>query len=233
MTRARPGRTAVLVLGMHRSGTSLIAEILGALGLYLGRPAELIGISPFNERGHFELLPAVEFDNDVLEQAGGTWDRPPAMGRVEALVGKVQPPIDRWFGSAPAWAFKDPRLCLTLPVWLHALSGSEVRVVHVLRDPHAVADSLVLRNADAEPPASHFKKGQMKLADGLGLCTEYNRRATVYVEASGLRRLVVRYDDVLASPVVEVRRLAEFLECSEAGIAGAVGCVQPHLRHHS
>src|SRR5262245_4556320 len=45
------------------------------------------------------------------------------MGKIEALAEACRPDVDAWFGGAEAWAFKDPRLCLTLPVWLPALAG--------------------------------------------------------------------------------------------------------------
>jgi hypothetical protein len=223
---------AVLVLGMHRSGTSLITEILGRLGLHLGRPEDLIGSSPFNERGHFELLPAVEFDNLILQRAGGTWDAPPPGGSVEALTGTLRPSVDDWFGPATAWAFKDPRLCLTLPVWLAALTGIDVRIVHVLREPYAVACSLVRRNAQDEQPASRYAKGELTFLGALGLWAEYNRRATIYAEASARPYLVVSYDQLLASPRSEVGRIATFVGADDTRLSEALACVQPQLRHH-
>jgi hypothetical protein len=223
---------AVLVLGMHRSGTSLVAEMLGKFGLYLGPADQLIGSSSFNARGHFELLRAVEFDNAVLQQAGGTWDAPPPVESIEALGASLQPAVDEWFGHHDAWAFKDPRLCLTLPVWMPALSRIDVRVVHVLRDPYAVARSLVARNAMLDLPAARFAKGQMTMADALNLWAEYNRRASVCTEAFGLSRLVLWYDHVLDAPGSEVARLAEFLGRGDEGVATAAACVFPEFRHH-
>ncbi len=145
-------KIAVLVLGMHRSGTSLAAEILSTLGLWIGAEQNLIGASQFNPRGHFELLAGVEFDNEVLRQAGGTWDHPPAMESVDALAPTIRPAVEAWFDGRPALAFKDPRLCLTLPVWIPALAAFDVRIVHVMRESLAVARSLVTRNAVMEAP---------------------------------------------------------------------------------
>jgi hypothetical protein len=223
---------AVLVLGMHRSGTSLVAEMLEKLGLYLGSPDQLIGSSPFNARGHFEFVRAVEFDNVVLQQAGGTWDAPPPAGSIEALGTCLQPAIDEWFGDRGAWAFKDPRVCLTLPVWMPVLSSADVRVVHVLRDPYAVAQSLVARNSALDLPASRFAKGEMTMSDALNLWAEYNRRACIYVEEFRLSRVAVWYDHVLDAPREEVTRLAEFLDRGDGDVAAAVACVLPEFRHH-
>jgi hypothetical protein len=223
---------AILVLGMHRSGTSMVTEIIEALGVYLGPADELIGPSTFNERGHFELLRAVEFDNDLLREAGGTWDAPPARDRLDALAATHRPPIDEWFGGHAAWAFKDPRLCLTLPVWMAALSPESVRVVHVIRDPYATARSLVARNAAMELPSSHHGRGEMTMVDGLGLWAEYNQRACAYTETFGLPRLTLWYDQVLDDPRRQVARLADFLEYRCDDLASKVACVRAELNHH-
>jgi hypothetical protein len=223
---------AVLVLGMHRSGTSMVAEIIGALGFYLGPADQLIGRSTFNERGHFELVRAVEFDNAVLQAAGGTWDAPPPRDRIEGLAATLRPSIDEWFGGHPAWAFKDPRLCLTVPVWMAALSPEDVRVVHVMRDPYATARSVITRNAAMELPSTHHAKGEMTIAGALGLREEYNRRAGVYTEAFGLPRLTVWYEQVLEDPRRETARLADFLERGNDDLATAVACARAELNHH-
>ncbi len=223
-------RLAVLVLGMHRSGTSLATEILSRLGLWIGAPEKLMGASDHNPRGHFELVAGVEFDNEVLRQAAGTWDDPPAMESVEALAATIRPSVEAWFEGRPAWAFKDPRLCLTLPVWMPALAGYEVRVVHLLRGPHAVARSLVTRNAAMDLPASRFAKGEMAPSDALTLWAEYNRRACLYEERFDVTSLFVWYDQLVDSPKAQVRRLAEFVGRGDARLGPALQCVRRELR---
>lgn len=218
---------AVLVVGMHRSGTSVATEILQALGLFIGAPEALIGPSADNRRGHFELSAGVALDNDLLREAGGTWDAPPPMESLEALAGRILPPIEAWFAGRTAWAFKDPRLCLTLPVWMPALAAHDVRIVHLMREPHAVARSVVARNAARELPASRFAKGEMGAADALALWAEYHRRACLYAERFDLPRLVVWYDALLRAPRSEVRRVAAFLGREHARRGAAARCVRP------
>jgi hypothetical protein len=223
-------RLAVLVLGMHRSGTSLTTEILSRLGLWIGTEEKLIGATEYNPRGHFELVAGVEFDNDVLRQAGGSWDNPPAIETVDALATSIRPAIEEWFEGRSAWAFKDPRLCLTLPVWMPALTGVNTRIVHVVRDPHAVARSLVTRTDAMDVPASRFAKGEMAAADALTLWAEYNRRACLYAERYGVPRLCVWYDQLVDAPANQVRRIAAFLGFGNARVGSAVRCVRPDLR---
>lgn len=223
---------AVLVLGMHRSGTSLATEILSQLGFWIGTEEQLIGASEYNPRGHFELRAGVEFDNEVLRQAGGTWDDPPAIASVDALATTLGPPVDAWFNGRAPFALKDPRLCLTLPVWMPALSAFDVRIVHVVRDSHAVARSLVTRNEAMDLPASRFAKGEMVPSDALTLWGEYNRRADLSVERFAVPRLVVRYDALVEAPATQVRRIAAFVDCRNDHIDAAVQCVRPELRRH-
>jgi len=223
---------AVLVLGMHRSGTSLATEILRELGLWLGPEAALIGASDGNPRGHFELLAGVEFNNEVLSRAGGTWDDPPVMSSIDALAGTIRPAVDVWFEGRALLAFKDPRLCLTLPVWMPALAGYDVRIVHLFRDPHAVARSLVTRNEVLDIPTSRFAQGEMTMADALTLWGEYNSRACQYADQFGIRRLPVWYDSLVEAPAMQVRRIAAFVDRGHDNVDAAIACVRPELRRN-
>lgn len=223
---------AVLVLGMHRSGTSLATEILRELGLWIGRAPALIGASDGNPRGHFELLAGVEFDNEVLRQAGGTWDDPPLMSSIDALATTIRPAVDEWFEGRAPLAFKDPRLCLTLPVWMPALAAYDVRIVHLFRDPYAVARSLVTRNQVVEAPASRFAKGEMTTVDAFTLWGEYHSRACRYADQFGIPRLPVWYDALIEAPAIQVRRIAEFVDRGHDTIDAAVACVRPELRRN-
>ena len=233
MNAPPPSRSlAVLVLGMHRSGTSLATEILSRLGLWVGTEENLIGATEHNPRGHFELVAGVEFDNDVLRQAGGTWDDPPAIESVDALATRIRPSVEAWYEGRSAWAFKDPRLCLTLPVWMPALLEFDVRIVHVVRNPHAVARSLVTRNDAMNVPASRFARGEMAVSDALTLWAEYNRRACLDEQRFAVPRLLVWYDQLVDAPASQVRRMAEFVGLGDAELGPAVQCVRPELRRH-
>ena len=221
---------AVLVLGMHRSGTSVATEILSRLGLWIGTEENLVGATEFNPRGHFELVAGLEFNNEVLRQTRGSWDNPPTVESVDELATRIRPLVDVWYEGRSAWAFKDPRLCLTVPAWMPALAGLDVRIVHLVRNPHAVARSLVARNDAMDLPASRFAKGEMVVSDALTLWAEYNRRACLYEERFAVPRLLVWYDQLVDDPAAEVRRIAAFVGRGIAQLRSAVECVRPELR---
>lgn len=135
---------AVLILGMHRSGTSCLAGSLQEAGLYLG---EVNTAAPHNAKGNRESRAIMDLQDDLLRANGGDWDAPPRevvwqpehRARRDTIIATY--PTDR------TWGFKDPRTLLTLPGWLEALSS--VRFVGTFRHPLAVAASLHARNGIA------------------------------------------------------------------------------------
>ena len=71
-TAETPRRTCLLVLGMHRSGTSALARVLSLMGAAL--PKNLMGPGPGNETGHWEPAQIVQLHDHLLEELGSPWD---------------------------------------------------------------------------------------------------------------------------------------------------------------
>lgn len=151
-------RHAVVILGMHRSGTSAVTELIGRMGLSL--PATLMPPSADNPMGYFESLPISRFNKRLLDSAGTHWrDYAPVPAEWfadpsrDADVQEAASIIRHEFGSAPSFVLKDPSLCRLMPLWRRALSALGVRwsAVLVVRRPSEVARSLAARAAD---PAS-------------------------------------------------------------------------------
>jgi len=74
-SNARPGRESrpIVVAGMHRSGTSLVAELLNAMGIYAGEPGDLAPPDIFNPTGYWEHRVAAEINRDILAALGASW----------------------------------------------------------------------------------------------------------------------------------------------------------------
>src|ERR1700722_9316263 len=66
------GSTALIVLGMHRSGTSALTGVLHHLGVALGE--RLMPTSPDNPRGYWEHNDIVDVDHRLMATFGRTWD---------------------------------------------------------------------------------------------------------------------------------------------------------------
>src|SRR6478736_1890747 len=70
---------AVVVLGMHRSGTSVATRLAALRGLALCLPDDLLAGFPGNPRGHWESRSLLAFDERLLGELGGTWFCPPSL----------------------------------------------------------------------------------------------------------------------------------------------------------
>ena len=81
----------VIILGMHRSGTSMIAGILECLGVNLGE--NQLGKQWFNPLGHFEDVDFLSLNKDILASAGGSWDQPPSNTAILAQGDQFQKKI--------------------------------------------------------------------------------------------------------------------------------------------
>lgn len=144
-----PYRTAILVLGMHRSGTSALARIISFLGASL--PRHLVPANETNPRGHWESARLVALHEQLLASLDTTWDdwrAPPLRWRdndtASRFGGKIQQAIDEEFGNAPLIVLKDPRMCRTLPYWMSVLEKTGIRSapIIIVRNPLEVAESL-------------------------------------------------------------------------------------------
>lgn len=222
-------RTAILVAGMHRSGTSALAGALNLLGVPLGN--RLLEPGPDNPKGYWEHRDIVTVHERLLDALGSRWDdvRPlpvdwlsgaPAQ-RAAAAITEI---IERDFGDAPLWAVKDPRLCRFLPLWTGVLQqlGIHPAILFMLRSPVEVSASIAARNQWLPP-----------FGEILWL-----RYVTEALQASGrFPRAVVTFDALLADPVEAVRRAASRLGVAlpaqrQAGRDALARFVDAGDRHH-
>src|SRR6476646_896139 len=65
------GRVCLLVVSMHRSGTSAVTGMLSRLGADL--PKTLMPADASNPQGYGESLALMEFHNRLLASAGSNW----------------------------------------------------------------------------------------------------------------------------------------------------------------
>ena len=76
-----PKPQIVCVLGMHRSGTSLITRVLNLLGVYLGPDAHLMTPNENNPSGYWEHQLITDLNDEILSRLGGSWDEAPAFSQ--------------------------------------------------------------------------------------------------------------------------------------------------------
>jgi hypothetical protein len=148
-------RTCILVLGMHRSGTSAITRILNIAGARL--PERIMPPGIYNRMGHWEPAALVEFHDRVLLELSSRWDDWRSL-RTEALGGsgraafkaRIREILTAAYGNAPLFVVKDPRICRFASLFLEALdeAGFDVKVLLVIRNPLEVAESLKRRKTE-------------------------------------------------------------------------------------
>ncbi|MDP9112345.1 MAG: hypothetical protein M3O20_01535, partial [Acidobacteriota bacterium] len=197
-----PKRQVVMVLGMHRGGTSAIARGLEATGVSLGK--QLLAPGPDNPTGFWEDLDCLSINERLLSHLGSAYD---AFGFGWKLPGNADPVIDdlklsavqlvrKRTGEYPsAWGFKDPRTSRLLTFWRSVMDTSqcEGRYVIALRNPLSVALSLEKRN-------------QIPVEKGLWLWLHHMIPAVL--DSAGSRRVVIDYDALIDQPARQLQRLA-------------------------
>ena len=200
----------VVVLGMHRSGTSLVTRLVSLLGLALCDPDDLLAGFPGNPRGYWESKALVSFDNRLLRELGGSWFCPPPL-EPEEIAKRLEPRRARALSllhlahPQRPFVWKDPRTCLLLPFWARVL---ERRALHIVvgRHPTEISESLERRNGFSAP-------------HGLALWERHMRLALL--GSAGQPTVLCTYDEVLAEPLEWCRRLAVFMR--ELGMAVPAG----------
>ncbi len=147
----------ILLAGMHRSGTSLLASLLPCLGVPI--PGELIAADIHNPEGYYERADITDLQERLQIELGRWWPSASghltyssewlslpssvrAMQRIEACIRS-----ERAQQPGP-WGLKDPRISLLLPLWqqLSRDTGLPLRLVISVRDPAEVMVSLQQRD---------------------------------------------------------------------------------------
>ncbi|MDP5053907.1 MAG: glycosyltransferase, partial [Congregibacter sp.] len=207
----------LFVLGMHRSGTSLVSQALHAAGICAGPSAELLSAQSDNPEGFFENRRLVEINDELMSASGGVWYAPPTAVVADSKISNAQTALLRHLAeTSPQGQFfvKDPRLCLTWPLW-GALAESS-SLLFVYRSPLAVARSLARRNS-------------FPLQLGFLLWEIYNRRALASLTEDSI---AVSYDQVAAGAVSLLSVLEKVQERGfDCNPAAADSVYRADLRH--
>jgi hypothetical protein len=227
----------IIVLGMHRSGTSLVADIVHRWGAFAGDEEDLLPADDKNANGYWEYAPLVTFDNELLISVESNWFIPPSDD--SAIRGLINKPGYRHKGEllieamedAGLWFWKDPRLSLLLPFWQQI--WDDVATIIVVRNPLDIVKSLhqrdIFRVGD---------QGGLFSEQTLLLLWQHYTTAILRNTAGLPNTIFVRYEALLANPEAECRRLADFLagacgvRAGADGLARMAGGVDTRLNHH-
>ncbi len=225
----------ILLVGMHRSGTSLLGSLLPALGVPM--PGELIAADTHNPEGYYERADITALQEQLLIDLGRWW---PSAAGADPLPGDwLEDPHTRAAAARlkrllaaeqqrqpGPWAIKDPRTSLLLPLWIQVAAELDLplRLVLSVRDPAEVMVSLLQRDAGpAGMTPSHAQR----------LWWHHNRQ--LLLDAGELPLLVVDYGAWFSarSRQRQLQRLARFCHgkpAATAQLAAATGLVRPGHR---
>jgi len=194
----------IVVLGMHRSGTSAITKSLELLGVGLGADLHPPGFD--NPRGFWEDRECVDINDKLLnhfgsayDRLGFAWDEIPTDSQISELKLRAIQLVSRKLKENNGiWGFKDPRTCRLLAFWneVFLVLKCEVSFVIAVRNPASVVASLAARN-NIPAEKSYF------------LWLQHVLPSLSFTE--GARRIVVDYEELMANPYSQISRISDKL----------------------
>ena len=208
-------RHAVVVLGMHRSGTSALAGVLARLGCDL--PDAIMPANEFNPKGFYESLKVYNLNDAILASGGSSWDdwqtfnpgwfRSP---RLDEFLERGAEVLREEYGKSRLFVLKDPRICRLMAFWTQLFAEQKIQPVYVLthRNPIEVARSLETRE-------------EWPLAAGLLLWLRHVLEAEA--GSRGARRCFASYDRLLDNWAGTVQRICERTGISFPRFSDSVG----------
>ncbi|WP_309091528.1 hypothetical protein [Phenylobacterium sp.] len=229
MTTTAP-RTAYLVLGMHRSGTSAVTQLLSLAGAEL--PENVMPGDEHNAQGYFEPWKIALLNDERLRAAGSAWDdvfafpfRPLSRKDDRAWANRAMELVEAEYGDARFPLLKDPRVSVLLPLWRTVLADLDLgaRCVIPVRHPLAVAGSLRRRDGFVEQKS-------------VLVWTAYMLAAEAYTR--DLPRAFVGYDALLSDWRAQVNRIeaahdAPLPALDERAARRIDKALAPDLRHNA
>ncbi len=202
----------------------MIASLLHTCGLDLGPEKDFLPPAPNNPEGFWENRSFLRLNDAILKELGGSWDHPP---RKDASGWENEPSLHHlrkragelaWrFAGREPWGWKDPRNCLTLPLWRKLLP--QMKVLICVRNPLAVAESLRLRDG-------------IPYDESLELWLTYNLCVLANVPAES--RVITHCEIYLCDPFAELHRLLGWVGLSPTKERMERACqrIAPSLLHH-
>lgn len=219
-------QTALLVLGMHRSGTSALTGVLSHLDIYLGN--ELMDADFGNTKGYFENSKLYKMNESLLSQIGSSWSdvfyNEKKLSKIEN-IDALKELLVQEFEYANIFAIKDPRLAYLFPLYKKVLDelDIEIKIILPYRNPIEVANSLHKRDKMV------LEKGMLLWAYNFLLSEEFSR---------GYPRVFVSFDELIANNQKVVEEISSRLELDLAqkysqNKSKIDTFLEPNLKHHN
>jgi len=193
-------QTCILILGMHRSGTSALTGVLSLLDVYLG--SELMPANFSNEKGYFENNILFRENERLLAQINSSWDDIFYDKSKLDLINEtknLKEIIKKEFNYSKIFAIKDPRLAFLFPVYKKVLQDLDIDIKIILpyRNPIEVANSLQKREG------MPLEKGMLLWVYHFLLAEKFSR---------GHERVFIGFDDLMTNTEDTIQELSSELK---------------------
>jgi len=217
-------KTAIFVVGMHRSGTSAFSGVLDSMGVPFGE--DLMAASSDNPKGYFENNKVQMLNERILHESGFSWDDFNFSvdlldkSSLTEFIRDAESVLKSEYIEYKNFAIKDPRLCLTFPIWESACVnlGITAKVILPYRNPLEVIDSLIIRNS--------FSREKSAMLWGVYfLYSEFYTRS--------YERLFVNFSDLLSDNRGLLEQLSKFTEVGQVELSVIDQFIEPKLKHHN
>ncbi len=214
----------IILIGMHRSGTSLLSRVLNDAGVYMGAIRDHNG----------ESWPFLSANQQLLADVGTNWRQPKLVSTTSNA--QLQSSRADWITehyklntnaawrriaiTNKRWGWKDPRNTFTLPFWLSVFPNA--KVIHLTRDANDVANSLVKRGTSTIEGLGTFTKEK-----AFDLWHQYVTQGQSYDKQLGKNYLEISYEDLIAEDALMLAILKTFLGLS------VNQALSKHLSYHN
>jgi hypothetical protein len=197
-------KQAIIVLGMHRSGTSLLSGLINLLGIDVA--SNMMTPKSDNPLGFFEPQTLVNLNNKFLGLLGYDWQTPLPIEINWFLdplrkqdIREASDFLNQEFSESQLFTFKDPRLCRLLPIWQRALQENNIGVKYlvIFRNPLAVCSSLSVRNG-------------LEYDHSILLWYLYNTDIIRFIKQQQLA-FCVSYENLLSQPLLVSEKIINFI----------------------
>lgn len=172
-----------IILGMHKSGTSMISEILHKSGISMGKQ--------FKEgsRLQYEDINGVRINKRALMNSNMTWDGFGDFKPDYKYIKRLQKYLTSRSDEGLYWGFKDPRTIITWPMWEKALDPFKYEIISVYRNPMSTA--------------KHWHKPR-KVPYYLDVWNNYNEKLIEILKNTKKRHIILNYDELLKTKNIDI-----------------------------
>ncbi len=218
-------KECIVILGMHRSGTSVLTGLVSLFGGYVG--ADLMPPTKDNPKGYFENNKIYLLNERILRENNTSWHDYSFVAEdikksdFQEYVSDAKKVVQSELKFVNKLIIKDPRICILFPIWEQALQELEIniRVIFAYRSPLEVAHSLL-------------KRDEIPVEKGLMLWSHYFLQSEIY--SRNFQRMIVEYDKDFHDLPKFLDQVSGFIgvDVSEDILQSAIDLYTPNLKHH-